>query len=236
MIGSMIVTCKACQKRYLIEKDDLGAEGRRVRCVACGYSWRQHKIEETIAIIPPKPATFDPGYTAEIRDPKGFSWGLWTGGLVTAALALYIARGPIVAEWPKAEKIFTALKVPIHYPYKGLVLENVVPLQIEQINGAAYALKGDISNEAGEVRPVPAFEIIAQGDCKYAGPLSRLHSLMRRVKGKLLGHPSQTDSLCVLEAWTYRLAETRIFPGEKITFETPPRPAITGATDISIEF
>lgn len=232
----MIVTCKTCQKRYLLEKDDIGPKGRQVRCVSCGYSWQQYPIEETVAMISPKPAIFDPGYTAEIRETKKFPWIILLGGVVTIAFAFYIARVPIVAEWPKAEKIFTAFKIPVYSPYEGLVLENVIPLQIDQINGAAYALKGELSNEANEVRTIPTLEIIAQGDCKYAGPISRLYSLLRSIKAKLLNQPSKLNSLCILETWNYRLAETRIFPGEKIIFETPPRPAVTGATDISIEF
>jgi predicted Zn finger-like uncharacterized protein len=232
----MIVTCKTCQKRYLIEKDDIGSKGRQVRCVSCGYSWQQYPIEETVVTIPPRPATFDPGYMAEVRERKKFPWMILLGGVFTIAFSFYIARVPIVSEWPTAEKIFAALKIPVYSPHEGLVLESVIPLQIDQINGPAYALKGELSNEANEVRTIPTFEIIAQGNCKYAGPISRLHSLIRSMKAKLLNQSSKLDSLCILETWNYRLTETRIFPGEKITFETPPRPAVTGATDISIEF
>lgn len=37
----MIVTCPACQTRYLADENDLGGEaGRRVRCASCGNLWR----------------------------------------------------------------------------------------------------------------------------------------------------------------------------------------------------
>jgi predicted Zn finger-like uncharacterized protein len=232
----MIVTCKSCQKRYLIEKSDLGSQGRYVRCISCGNSWQQHPVEESVATLPPKPPTFDPGYIAEIPEPKRFSWLISLGGVVTVGLCFYIARGPIIAEWPKVEKIFKAFKISVRSPYEGLILENVTPLQIDQSKGTTYALKGEIFNQTNEVRPLPGLEIIAQGDCKYAGPISRLYRLMQSVKSKVLKQTSKSDNLCVLETWNYRLAETRIFPGEKIAFETPPRPAISGATEISIEF
>src|ERR1700722_6884239 len=100
----MIVTCKTCHKRYLIEKEDIGSQGRQVRCVSCGYSWQQHPVEETVAVIPPKPATFDPGYTAEIRPKRKIPWILFTGIILTVMVCVYILRVPLVAEWPKAEK------------------------------------------------------------------------------------------------------------------------------------
>ena len=229
----MIVTCNACHKRYLIEKEDIGSDGRRVRCVACGYSWRQHPIEDPVAVIPPKPTTFDPGYTADIRSTKKMLWPLWIGGLLTISIAFYMVRGVIVTEWPTTGKFFDLLHIPVHHPYKGLVLDHVSSFQTEQ---SGYALKGEIHNEGSEALPLPVFDIIAQGDCKYAGLLPRMHTLLNQVKARLLGYGDRRGDLCILKTWTYRLTEKRIFPGERISFETPSYPAIPGATDIAIEF
>ena len=233
---SMIVTCKTCQKRYLIEKEDVGPQGRQVRCISCGYSWQQLPVEENISVIPPKPTTFDPGYTAGIPRPKRISWILSIGALVTLSACLYILRAPLVSQWPDAEKIFAALKIPVYSPYKDLALENITPLQIDQINGLAYALKGELVNEASEIRSVPALQIVVQGDCAYAGPIARFHKFLRNLKAKLLNQPSKLDALCVLETWNYHLSQTRIFPKERLSFETQPRPVVPGASDISIDF
>ena len=89
----MIVTCKTCQKRYLIEKDDIGSKGRQVRCVSCGYSWQQYPIEETVVTIPPRPATFDPGYMAEVRERKKFPWMILIGGVFISHVFLSFPSG-----------------------------------------------------------------------------------------------------------------------------------------------
>ena len=45
----MIVTCPACQTRYLVDEAELGGEaGRRVRCASCGNLW--HFSPEAAAI------------------------------------------------------------------------------------------------------------------------------------------------------------------------------------------
>ncbi len=232
----MIITCKACQKRYLLEKEDIGPEGRQVRCVACGHSWQQYHIKENIKNILSKSPTFDPGYSTEVRSPKQFPWLYGVGAVLTLLCALYLGRLSIVARWPETEKIFTTFKIPVHQPFESLSLENIVPLQVNYQGRVGYALKGDLHNESNEVKPIPVFEIIAQGDCQYASPLGKLHRLFRRMKAKLSGHDVKDSRLCVLESWSYRLQETKILPGEKIAFETPPRPEIIGVENISIEF
>ncbi len=35
----MILTCPACQKKYLVPDRAIGAEGRQVRCASCRHSW-----------------------------------------------------------------------------------------------------------------------------------------------------------------------------------------------------
>jgi predicted Zn finger-like uncharacterized protein len=45
----MIVTCPACQTRYLVDETELGGEaGRRVRCASCGHLWRFFAEEAVI--------------------------------------------------------------------------------------------------------------------------------------------------------------------------------------------
>lgn len=41
----MRISCPCCQTEYLVKGEHVGAEGRRVRCGRCQYSWR-HVPEE----------------------------------------------------------------------------------------------------------------------------------------------------------------------------------------------
>ena len=42
----MIITCEACSRRYLINPESLGADGRTVKCTSCGFSWHQDPPED----------------------------------------------------------------------------------------------------------------------------------------------------------------------------------------------
>ena len=53
----MILSCPACQTRFVIDPAALGDSGRKVRCANCGDSWHQAPVEEEDEAPPPKPAT-----------------------------------------------------------------------------------------------------------------------------------------------------------------------------------
>ena len=49
----MILTCKACATRYLLERGEIGPLGRRVQCAECGAQWRIDATGAEIALHTP---------------------------------------------------------------------------------------------------------------------------------------------------------------------------------------
>jgi predicted Zn finger-like uncharacterized protein len=61
----MILTCPNCATRYLIEDSEIRAEGRKVRCSACGEEWRvsgeaPEPLSPAPEVLPPLPPELEP--------------------------------------------------------------------------------------------------------------------------------------------------------------------------------
>lgn len=56
--GFMIITCPSCSARFRVADEQIGSDGRVVRCGRCAYSWHQMPI-------PPEPAPL------ELSEPLG---------------------------------------------------------------------------------------------------------------------------------------------------------------------
>lgn len=58
----MILTCPKCATRYLIADSEIRADGRKVRCSACGEEWRESGVSAEPAAqgLPPLPPELEP--------------------------------------------------------------------------------------------------------------------------------------------------------------------------------
>jgi predicted Zn finger-like uncharacterized protein len=51
----MIVACPECKTRYNLKPQQIGAQGRTLRCASCGHSWLQQPLAEETPKTPPLP-------------------------------------------------------------------------------------------------------------------------------------------------------------------------------------
>ena len=64
----MILTCPACDTKYVVKDDAIPPDGRQVRCASCKHSWHQdpersrnRPLQRTLtsAVPPPSPESFE---------------------------------------------------------------------------------------------------------------------------------------------------------------------------------
>lgn len=216
----MVVTCPQCSKRYMLDEGLLPPEGRQVRCVACHHVWRQIPDVPPHAHIPPFVASADLTLQMNVSSEKPSSWTGWITGLTLLILCLstlVFGRNFIVAYWPMGEKYYDFVGLQVTLPGSGLAIANASS-QIHQ-EGVVEMIRvmGNVINTSDTVRTIPPLKI------------------------KLIGNPAQTkcsekESGCTLDHWEHRLSVQSLLPGEKIHFETDPRPKIEGAQHIRVEF
>ena len=44
----MILSCKSCEKKFVVPDNAIGASGRLVQCSSCGNKWKQFPAEKNI--------------------------------------------------------------------------------------------------------------------------------------------------------------------------------------------
>lgn len=74
----MIVSCSSCMKRYYLDGDILGSQGRQVRCTHCGHTWHQlSPPPPQLAVVVQNPSpTNPPDRRLSPKRWRGFSLAL----------------------------------------------------------------------------------------------------------------------------------------------------------------
>jgi predicted Zn finger-like uncharacterized protein len=230
----MILTCPACQTRYLVDSAKLGARGRTVRCARCGETWNQappidqpKPIETTEPSTAPQPAAAEAGAegatpTAAPATPRPLRRNLpalpgrrRSNPFLVLALALLILiglgalvvteRARIVARFPALGPAYAAVGLDVTDPLAGL---RIVDAKVEQVKDGdviVVVVSGTVVNESDRVAPVP------------------------RLKALFLDAARQE-----IASWTFAPAGERLLPGERVPFldrfADPPE----GAVDLAV--
>ena len=213
----MIVTCENCHKRYLVKDEDIGIQGRQVRCVACDHHWFQtpsELVKDLNEEFPPEEIPFEK--VAGKGKRKARSSLLISLSLIVCTVAIaYFGRQEIVRLLPESADLYKSigLSVATHNPY--LKLSNIQPVQAQEGRDAAITIRGDVVNTSKEVQALHPLNIELLGPC-----------------------PSEegAEKECVLKKWQHNFSESRLLPGEKISFETEPTGTFDSATNVRVQF
>ncbi len=181
----MILTCPDCATRYFVDDAKVGAGGRKVRCAACGTSWRatsEEPLELTVgeptaAAPAPEIRTFrlDPAELPATELPKAFRAeterkkrarraavaGMIWGGLAVLFLALfgaaYLFRQSVVDLAPQAAGAYAAVGLEVNAV--GLTFEGV-KAEPSLIEGApSVTVTGTLRNVTGTDRTPPPLKV-----------------------------------------------------------------------------
>lgn len=211
----MIVTCPECSKRYMLDDALVSAEGRQVRCISCRHVWKQTR--EIPSFLNEGPPLDSYGYNPERKPlnkaPKGFGRSLFFLSLILLIMggSLVFTRNFVVSIWPESERAYELLGLSISVPGKGLQITEATSTSHVQEGEEVIVVTGDVVNITSRVRTIPPLKILFMAEDPQGKP-----------------YP--------LDIWEHRLSESTLLPGEKIHFETAPRPNVKNAHHIHVEF
>lgn len=211
----MIVTCEKCNKRYLVKDEEIGTEGRKVRCVSCDHTWIQAAVETLIPLkidpqdIPDHPKAINE--SASSRLPK--SWVFFCLSILVLFGTLYFGRHMIISNWSYVAPLYEALGFEVVIPGKGLKVENVQPQHMEEEGKTSLVVKGEVVNTSEVAQVIPPIHIQLMGVCK-----------------------DDSSKMCVVKEWQHAFSESRLLPGERIQFETEPQITVADAKNIRVKF
>jgi hypothetical protein len=207
----------------MLEEALLPEKGRQVRCIACQHIWQQMS-DRTLHTNNDHPFIGGADVALQMavsseRQPSWVGWIAFLAVLFSCMSALIFGRNIIVAHWSGAERYFRLVGLQTTPPESLLSIANASSQIHRDGSIDMIRIMGNVLNTSDRVCSIPPLKIKLIGDPSHPKCLE---------KGKEDG--------CILDHWDHRLSEQSLLPGEKIHFETNPRPKIEGTQHIRVEF
>ena len=218
----MIITCPACSRRYIIDPESLGAQGRDVRCSGCSNAWHQDpasdmpesiELVESVSVIPTEPkegaAKLPTAPTMQQKRPL-----VWL--VITILATVFIgggmfARDHIVRYFPTLEPFYELIGLQITTRDMGFELRNL--LWERDPETTLPILRGEIRNSSSTARKIPSIRITFQNAEKC-----------------------ETND-CTLAQMVENVGDERILPGDTISFQIGLKnPVPNGTKGVFVEF
>lgn len=214
----MIVSCPACEIRFQVDREQLGYDGRIVRCGKCGNCWHQMPENDprVAAVAAASDLSLDGPPLPRRRGappPKKRSSGLAIGWLLLLLFVVAVVAGgwlereQIVARFPQLADVYALVGAPVPSRGPTLQLSEVTTASAEVDGDTVITVRGVVSNTSDRKQTLPP-----------------LHAEITNASGS------------VLLEWTFAAPHGELDAGGSTTFETEARNPPAGAQNVSITF
>ena len=212
----MIVTCPACSTRYLVDPRALGSAGRTVRCANCSNTWHQVPPEDFPQSVALQPDEAEPSLSTARFPPPALPPSprsgiftplrLLTGLVVVGIIAVVVARGSVVAQWPATAKVYSMVGLAVGPPALGVELRKTSPRRDVENGVPVLIVEGEVANISNEAVDVP-----------------RLKVILTDQNGN------------EVQSWTFSVTEPKLMPGTSEAFRTSILRPSTSAANVAVE-
>lgn len=223
----MIVTCPACSKRYLVEDTSIDANGRQVQCVSCNHSWFFKPVPGAKELEQVHLDLIGIQSSTQKASTLNIGWFLLLITLIALGFGLVMGRSVIQDKFPFTATLYTGIGLTSQEPLEGLSFQDLRPMVEPSSDGQRLILTGVVSNTSDTVKHIDALTVVVKGDCAHATWWERF--MTTTIKRK-------DSQQCTLEKWTYTPSEQKVYPGERVAFETSSDHPLQGARSIQIQF
>jgi len=135
---------------------------------------------------------------------------MWTLLVVTVVGVLgagYALRDMVIQLWPAAEQIYKMVGLEQDPPGLGFAIRNVVSKSSTKGGKKLLTIKGEVANISKDVRQVP------------------------KMRALLLDKNKR-----ILQEWSFDAPESKLLPGENVTFTTELKNPAKGAAELTVTF